>query len=216
MIIPGGEAPALECDPSLQTETSIPIIKSDLPGRHVEWISLCTAEPSITVIRLQSASTLRGRWKEGKKRVERYSLHVSLQRAPRREAAGISGLSPQLIRQLKKRTKDEVLPPSRVITSRQLLKCNLLTPEGSVGVTGVAASWCLSSEWQTTTCERPPPPLTPWKSAAKQRAVCKVMNPYQAQLLPYLSARILTPPSLSSPHLIWGTKTGGGMMDGHD
>lgn len=61
MIIPGGEAPALECHPSLQTEASIPIIKSDLPGRHVEWISLCTAEPSITVIRLQSASTLRGR-----------------------------------------------------------------------------------------------------------------------------------------------------------
>lgn len=68
MIIPGGEAPALGCDPSLQTEASIPIIKSDLPGRHVEWISLCTAEPSVTVIRLQSASTLRGRWKGEKKR----------------------------------------------------------------------------------------------------------------------------------------------------
>lgn len=35
-----------------------------LPGRHVEWISLCTAEASITVIPLQSAGTLRGRWKE--------------------------------------------------------------------------------------------------------------------------------------------------------
>lgn len=111
MIIPGGEAPALGCDPSLQTEASIPIIKSDLPGRHVEWISLCAAEPSVTVIRLQSASTLRGRWKgekkgESRKKRERYSLHVSLQRAPRREVGGISGLSPQLIHQLKKRTKD--------------------------------------------------------------------------------------------------------------
>lgn len=82
VIIPRGQAPALGCDPSLQTEASIPIIKSDLPGRHVEWISLCTAEASITVIPLQSASTLRGRWKK-KKAEERepYSPHVSLQRA---------------------------------------------------------------------------------------------------------------------------------------
>lgn len=58
------------CDPLFQTDASVPIIKSDLnlspclPGRHVEWISLCTAEASITVIPLQSAGTLRGRWKE--------------------------------------------------------------------------------------------------------------------------------------------------------
>lgn len=68
VIIPRGQAPALGCDPSLQTEASIPIIKSDLPGRHVEWISLCTAEASITVIPLQSASTLRGRWKKKKQK----------------------------------------------------------------------------------------------------------------------------------------------------
>lgn len=50
-------------DLSLQTEASVLIIKSDLkpspflPARHIEWISLCTAEASITVIPPQSVDT---------------------------------------------------------------------------------------------------------------------------------------------------------------
>lgn len=72
-------SPVSGCDISLQTEASVPIIESDLPGRHVEWVSLCTAEASITVIPLQSAGTLRVRRKKAKKRVL-YSPDVSLQR----------------------------------------------------------------------------------------------------------------------------------------
>lgn len=106
VIIPRGQAPALGCDPSLQTEASIPIIKSDLPGRHVEWISLCTAEASITVIPLQSASTLRGRWEKKSRREEALFTACVTAEGMRREVGGISGLSRQLLPQPRKRTKD--------------------------------------------------------------------------------------------------------------
>lgn len=105
VIIPRGQAPALGCDPSLQTEASIPIIKSDLPGRHVEWISLCTAEASITVIPLQSASTLKGRWKKSRREGALFTACVTAE-GMRREVGGISGLSRQLLPQPRKRTKD--------------------------------------------------------------------------------------------------------------
>lgn len=61
MIVPGRRSPALQCDPSLQSEAIVPIIKLDLPERGAEWVSLCDAETSITIISLQSASTLRRR-----------------------------------------------------------------------------------------------------------------------------------------------------------
>lgn len=112
-LFPKDEPCLRSCDPSLQTESQrahyqirlepIPC----LPGRRVEWISLCTAEASITVIPLQSAGTLRGRWKEREERVA-YSPCVSPQRARGGEVGGISGLSRQLLSPTPapKRTKD--------------------------------------------------------------------------------------------------------------
>lgn len=142
-------SPALGCDLSLKTEASVPIIKSDLPGRHAEWVSLCTAEASITVIPLQVQPHL----EEDEER-PLFTVRVTAE-GTKKEVGGISGLSRQLLCPTPawKRTKDKALLLSRVITSCQLLKCNLLTSGGSVGVSRVGhqlmlISWMAYHWWR--------------------------------------------------------------------
>lgn len=66
-----------------------------------------------------------------------------------------------------------------MITSRQLLKCNLLTPGGSVGVSGVGCQLMLISRMACHWWRESPGPAGTFTICHQTKRSARVMNPYQ-------------------------------------